>query len=302
MREVPIDIKQIRVEPDIENARFIGLSHAVGEAGMRLHGLDDDKSPSIEVVTHGDLHPQIKDIRTYFSNPKKPEIGIIRVPGKPPESNELFALAFANHAVYSVRNEEVDPRATVINKALIGPWLTVFESMTGDHSHDEQLRRGIDAQLALSLTSAMYPGENSDTDVQKTERESILKYVIADLESVMSTDFSSTNKDQLTNINARHAKLYPMSMAVNLLALARATHDLDKTNQTSIHYLRLARELLESMQIETVSSVVGSDDRLEAKRLLGNCISKLFEEIDYFKSVYEHEARDSTPATLQPVA
>ena len=301
MKEMPVDIRQIRVKPDAENPRFIGLSYAVGETGMRLHGLDD-KASSVEVVTHGELHPQIKDIRAYFSNPKKPDLGISRITREPRELTKLFTLELANHAVYSVRNEETDPRATVINKALIGPWLTVFESMTGDHSHDEQLQRGIDAQLVLALTSAMYPKDDSDTDAGKTERELILEYVIADLESVVNTDFSITNKDNPININDSRTKPYPMSTAINLLALARATHDLNKTDQTSTHHLELARKILESVQIEEVISVVGSDDQPEAHRLLESCISKLFEEIDYFKSVYEHEARDSTPATLQPVA
>ena len=300
MKEMPVDIRQIRVKPDAENPRFIGLSYAVGETGMRLHSLGDE-STDIEVITHGELHPQVKDIRAYFSNPKKPDLGISRVTGEPRELTELFALALANHAVYSVRNEETDPRAVVINKTLIGPWLTVFESMTGNHSHDEQLQRGIDAQLALALTSAMYPQDDSVTDLRNTDRELILEYVIADLKTVTNTDFSTTNKDSPVNINDRHTKPYPMSTAVNLLALARATHDLNKTDQTSIH-LESARKLLESLQIEEVSSIVGSDDQPEAQMLLESCISKLFEEIDYFKYVYENEAKAATPATLQPAA
>lgn len=251
------DIEHIQVTPDEHEPRFLGLKYIIGEVDLKLSAYDSRTEVILSTNTD-ELHPQLELL--------------YRLHEQPGHMDSRTALLYAENARYAIRDENADCRAAVINKMLMGAWLSAYELLEGKNVSRDLAKRSLDAQRAFHITEAM--------NANDPQRNIALQCVVDELLLSESVAFG------------------PLSRATNRITLARAKHDLNAEKATN--YLAQARA---SLDLST-STIDHNAQGMHSDRIIRDTTQKLYDEINYFNCLYQMEIsqNSSSHPTAAPIA
>lgn len=270
MSQAPNDIELIRITPDENEPRLLGLKYVIGGIGLKL--VNHSSETEVQLRSNDGPHPQVELIRQFYSHPETVDL------------STNTALLYIDHARHAIRDEGADNRAAVVNKMLMGAWATAYESTIDANTDIDLAQRSLEARYAFALTEAM--------DANDPQRDIVLSCVIDELSLAESPSLvTHPRQENIVSItNSTRSALGPLSRSINQITLARAKHDIGQPSSVKDH-LEIAKELLDHSR----ESLSLDPHGMTADRILRDATQKLYDEINYFESIYSSESATTTP-------